>query len=225
MIERALSGEGEGVDSQALYSAFYKGLPVEKLRPLLTSPLPKARALGSYLAYELEHAMHPLVPELSALLEDEDAQVRADALMALRSCTGPGDGEALGRCVLLLADESPFVQKIAMRHIEFCDRWQINLGVNEAAEIHPGTVFEELPRFVGKRFGTYLRISEALLRMMIRHEDPVVKRLAVGLAARPVERIDAAHLRIARMWKDEQARRVIVDAADRALHGRSALLG
>lgn len=212
MIRRAQSPDYDGTYGADLYSAFCSGFPIENLRPLLTSPLPRTRSLGCYLAYELGWPVHPFVPELTDLLNDPHPQNRSDTMIALRACTTRDDGEALGHVLLRLGDEDPFVQRGAMRFVQLCQRWQLRLALKNAANADPPSIFGEL-----QHVAQWRPITKDLIECLLAHPDKIAKRLGVGLAARPRLIVDETFLDIAANYDDAECANIVKWARERPL--------
>ena len=205
MIELVLTGE-EYEFSQELCEAFWNGFPVENLRPLLASPSLRVQALGSYLVYELGGKARPLLDDIVSNLEHSDAQIRADAINCLADCVTKFDTDLAGRLVLMLADEDPFVQRIAMKFVQYCDRSVLNAGVLNAAKTASDTVFKEFPRCIGERpIGAWsaLPVCVNSLARLTHHESPIARRFGVALAARPRLIVDETFLDIAAVVADD----------------------
>ncbi|WP_233270509.1 hypothetical protein [Chachezhania sediminis] len=209
MIQLVVSGSEDDY-SQELNSAFHNGFPIEHLKPLLTSKNIEIQGLGSHLAYELGPKVRPLLEEIVPLLESERPQIRSDAIIILLDCATRFDAEPLGKVFCLLDDPDPFVQRGAMRFVQHCERAELNVGINAAARLCPGTVFEDFPRFLGKDFYNYRPISRAILRQLLLHESVVAKRLAVGLASRPRQVVDKTFLDLVSEATEEECQNVLL---------------
>lgn len=212
MIDRLVSGDDTGVDSQELWAAFTRDLAIEKLRPLLTSEHKLTRSYGAYLAYELGWQCYPLIGELTTLLTDPCPQNRSDAAVALTGCTTFKDGHALGRILLLLEDPDPFVQRAGMDFIKSCERRRLNVAINEAATIASDEIFKEFPRILGRPFTNYAKITKARVRHLVEHPHPVAQRFGAGLAVRPRLVIDDGLIELAGSSNDPGAKRVVEHA-------------
>lgn len=199
MIRNLLSGK-YGNYSQELYGAFYKGFPIENLRPLLTSDEPEAVSTGSYLVYELGAIARPLVKEIAALLDNPEPQVRSDAIIALRECAGKEDGLALGNIFLKLDDPDPFVRRGAMGYVRYSSVWQLKIAITEAGRMRPSTIFGEF----SKNPLRYIRASKDQLEKLITNPNSIARRFGVGIACRAKLVIDKNYLDVADNCDDEE---------------------
>ncbi|MGL4491078.1 MAG: hypothetical protein ACRCU5_16685 [Rhizobiaceae bacterium] len=204
MIRAELSSNGEAGFSQELYSAFRSGYPIENLRPLLTSTVPRIVSLGSYLVYELGGRAIELVHEIEVLLDNENPQVRSDAMIALEDCAVKiENAPVLGKIMLLLDDPDGFVQGQAMAFTSRCRYWQLQFGLAEAKKMRPDSVFAKLHKL------SYSDLDQQLIKTLMDHPDPVARRFGVGLALRPRRVIDFGLVEIAQEWDDFEARKLI----------------
>ena len=192
LIENALSGEYVPDIGQELLKAFGQGFSVIKLRPLLRSTRPEVRGLGSYLAYELGEKCRPLLNDIVRLLDDENSQIRADAINTLSECITKFDEHALGRIISLLDDPDPFVQRQVIRSIQICGTSELNVGIHSAAAMNPKTVFVRFPKLIGG----WRPISRRQIEKLWRSENPIARRLAVGMATRPRLVVDDSFLEL-----------------------------
>jgi hypothetical protein len=206
MIRQVLSDGYKGEFSHELYLAFYRGYPIENLRPLLTSKVPNVVALGSYLVYELGRIARPLVREIEALLDNPEPQIKSDAMIALLDCAiTKDDRQALGKIMLLLGDEDSFVQRGAMAFVQHCSPGQLQLGAAEAMIMRPDSVFAALSEVLK------FPIDGNSIKSLIEKSDPIAKRFGVGLAMKARHVVDADFLEIAQTWDDEEARGLIAN--------------
>jgi len=208
MIEQVLAG---GDDYELLWNligAVRDGLSIEKMRPLLSSDDPRVTAIAAYLAYELGAEMQPLLGELIPLADHPEPQCRSDIVHALIECAGPNDLDALSRIMLAFDDPDPFVHRSAMTFVIVARSRSLAGAISEAAKRYPGTPFEDI-FFVlveGRhRLGSHWeRVTAAKLTELIGHENAIVRRFGVGLAARPKLVVDAGFLEIARDCRDTE---------------------
>jgi hypothetical protein len=214
MIALVMAGD-ERCFGQELYGAFRKGFPIENLRPMLRSSDPEILGFGSYLVYELGARARGVIDDIVPLLESEYPQVRSDAMIALMGCATRFEGTALGKIICLLDDPDPFVQRGAMRFVQNCEDSQLAAGVFHASRHNPGTVFEDLPPFLGMKWPGHGNISVKGMAKLLSHESPVAKRFGVGLAARPRMVVDDSLLEIAYKYDDEECRCVLDNARSR----------
>ncbi len=210
MIDAILAGED--VDAFELIGAFYRGYPVKNLSRLLCSSNKKAVAAGAYIANEIGNMLQPCIDELTALLDNESAQIRSDVIHGLGACANVKHRKALGKLILALDDPEPFVHRAAILSIAR-DRYDTRLayGARAAAELAPGTVFEE----IADVFRCSERVDTETLRRLIAHQDPVARRFAVGVACRAEIVLDAERLEIAENCNDEKGHAVLDEMRER----------
>jgi len=73
-----------------LLSRFYRGLPGERLRELLTHTNERVVQGGLFIADEIYDRAHPVLPEIIALATHPNANVRLSAYYAIHSCACKG---------------------------------------------------------------------------------------------------------------------------------------
>lgn len=219
MIELTLAGTKTDY-SQELWSAFRNGFPIENLRPLLVSKNPEVTDLGAYLIYELGADVRCLLTDIVPLLDNADPQIRGSAVIALQECATKFDTTALGKVIELLDDPDPFVHRIVMRFIQYCEVGMLIAGVNEAAVTQKGTIFEQFPRIIGSFFSRRANQSSTgladVIDRLLRHENPVANRLGVGLATRPRLVADENLIDLAECVAEEECRNIVKWARKRA---------
>ncbi len=198
--------------SQELVSAFRNSFPIENLRPLLVSDDPAILSLGSYIIYELGPKARCLIDDIVPHLGNSDPQIRGTAIIVLKECATKFDAFALGKVIKLLDDPDPFVQRIAMFFVQSCERAMLDVGVLKTAEMYPGTIFEELPNYLGKTIFRLRRarpVSVEILRELLSDESPVANRFGVGLATRPRLVVDESFIALAAQVDDKECRNVL----------------
>ncbi|WP_282611188.1 HEAT repeat domain-containing protein [Pelagibius sp. Alg239-R121] len=204
MIEAILAGED--VDAFELIGAFYRGYPVKNLSKLLCSNYKPAVAAGAYIANQIGNMLQPCIDELTVLLNDESVQIRSDVIFGLGACANVRHEEALGRLLLALGDPDPFVHRAAILSIaRNRDDTRLAYGARAAAKLAPGTVFEE----IAEVFRSSERVDTETLKQLIRHQNPIARRFAVGVACRAEIILDAERLAIVENCNDEKGRLVL----------------
>lgn len=199
--------------SQELCLAFWNGFPIENLRPMLVSSNPEILSLAAYLIYELGAKVRCLLDDIVPLLDHEDPQIRTSAVIALGKCATKFDTIALGKVIELLDDPDPFVHRIVMRFIQYCEVGMLIAGINEAAATKKGTVFEQFPRVISSFFSRRANRSSSglpnILKWLLSHENPIANRLGVGLATRPRLIADENLIDLAERVEEEECRNVV----------------
>ncbi len=204
MIEAILAGED--VDAFKLIGAFRRGYPVKNLSRLLCSSNKRAVAAGAYIANQIGYMLRPCITELTALLDSESAQIRSDVIHGLGACATVKHTETLGKLILALDDPDPFVHRAAILSIARSrDDTRLAYGVRAAAELAPGTVFEDLAQV----FRSSERVDTETLVWLIEHQNPIARRFAVGVACRAEIILDAERLAIAEHCDDEKGQSVL----------------
>lgn len=204
--------------SQELLAAFQNRFPIDYLRLLLRSEKPETLGLGSYLIYELGAKARGLLEDIVPLLSNRDPQIRGDAINALKDCMTKFDALALGKVLEKLADPDPFVQRTAMRFVQSCEQSLLVTGVFRAAEMNPGTVFEELPGFITKTTFSLRRsvpVTSHTLVRLLRHQSPVARRFGAALATRPRFIVDETYLDLASDMDEKECRNLVAWARER----------
>jgi hypothetical protein len=87
---RKFDEQGRGYQ---LLQVFFRGLPVETLRPLLQDPDPLVQRTGGFVASELGRNAAAVVCDVVALLTSSDIHAQNSAMEVLTVC---GVGERLG---------------------------------------------------------------------------------------------------------------------------------
>ncbi len=196
-----------------LCCAFRDGFPIENMRPLLVSDDARVTASAAFIAYELGSMMCPFLGELVALADHVDAQSRSDIIYALTECAGPDDLDALSRIMLAFDDRDPFVHRSAIQFVIVASDRSVGSAVTEAARRFPRSPFEDVLFVLGedrsRLDSRWERITAAKLTELIGHEEAIVRRFGVGLAARPKLVVDVGFLEIARNCRDTQGLAVI----------------
>ena len=208
-----MSGKGSDF-SQELCSAFWKGFPIENLRPLILAKDPDILSLGAYLIYELGAKVRPLIDDIIPLLDNSEPEIRANAIIALEECATKFDNFALGKIIELLGDPDSFVQRIAMRFVQSCERSLLQAGVLNAARRNPDTIFDMIPIALFRR-GRSVPVSADTLRMLLSHSHPVAQRFGVGLATRPRQIVDEGFIDLAEQIEDRECRNLVRWARER----------
>lgn len=212
MVDALLGPEFEdsGVMANDLLAEFGKGFPLQNLRPLLVSNQPRAQAAGAFIATFLGFRLNGLAPELAGLLGASDPRTRSDAVEALRYCTTPINGDSLGRVLLLLDDSHPGVRWKVVQFICGADPWQLRIGLKNAAEMRPQLPFTLLSRVYGQHF----RATAGLLKQLLAHEEPLVRRFGAAVAVRPRYVIDENFVEMAMQSDDSEVERIARDGRE-----------
>jgi len=98
----------------ALLDAFWRGEPVETLRPLLRSGDPWVERAASFVAAELGAAAEVLVKDVISLLSSRDRLARNHAMEVLATCADGSQAEAFGHLAGMLEDDDIGIRLQAM---------------------------------------------------------------------------------------------------------------
>lgn len=191
MIEILLDAESR--DASALgeliwdtYGQFYKGFPIDNLRPLLSSPSDKVLGLGTFLANELGWRARALTPELAELMGSSNAGIRFNVIGALTDCTTEEHGEILGKLLQCLEDPDSGVRWRVVEFIRLAGSGQFAVAIRNAASQRPNSIYTDLDQ----AFRHSRVVTEAMVRQLTSHSDPALRLFAAGLALRPRKIID-----------------------------------
>lgn len=128
MLEEVLAGANDATANELL-SAFFRGYPVEQLRPLLASDSVDAAKAGAWIASELGEAARPLVNDLIRLLSHDSKYVRFFAVDSLLLAAGRDRGDAIAAAIGCITDSTGAVRWKAMEFLARADRAQLVAAV------------------------------------------------------------------------------------------------
>jgi hypothetical protein len=185
------------------YGEFYRGFPVENLKPLLTSSLDIVLSRGVFLANELGWRVSALAPELAQLMDHSNSGIRFDAIGALTYCTTSDDGEILGKLLQHVEDPDKGVRWRMTQFIRVARRPQLRAAIRYAALQRPNTIYTEIE----ETFRGSFVVTAEHLQKMIEHPHEGVRLFATGIALRPRKIID------------EKFAEIVLEAGDPELSG------
>lgn len=143
--------EDQGKANQLL-KEYFKGFPIDTLRPLLTSRDQNIRRAAIWIASELGSQGSSLLPEVITLLEDGDPFIQYNALESIMACA---KGDYVNKFVYILyslESGNDLIRQLAMR-----------LASNASQEqIEAATVFLEAQNKVGMSYLLGLRVLKDL---------------------------------------------------------------
>ncbi|MFD1986545.1 hypothetical protein ACFSOZ_29325 [Mesorhizobium newzealandense] len=182
MLERLLSPSYDHDDGLAndFLGELGKSVPLESLRLLLTSANARTRAAGAFLATFQNQNISSMVGELAALLGDSNPCTRYDAVECILRCSTRNDGDYLAQALFALEDQHDGVRTGAVMFVRFAKDWQLKLARQHAALLRPQTPFSEIADISGQ----WRDDASGMIRAMLDHSEPVVRRYGIGLASR-----------------------------------------
>lgn len=124
LLEQVLAGANDATANELL-SAFFRGYPVEQLRPLLVSDSVDAAKVGAWIASELGEIARPLVDDLVRLLTHESKYVRFFAVDSLLLAAGRDRGDAVAAAIGCIADSASAVRWKTMEFLSRAERTQL----------------------------------------------------------------------------------------------------
>lgn len=182
MLQRLLSppDDDDGAVANDFLGELGRTVPLERLRLLLTSDNAKTRGAGAFLATFQNQNISSMVGELAALLGDDNPRIRFDAVESILRCSTRDDGEHLAQALFALDDEHEFVRMGAVQFVQFAKDWQLKLARQHAALLRPQTAFSAIADVSEQ----WRDDASGMIRAMLDHAEPVVRRYGCGLAGR-----------------------------------------
>jgi hypothetical protein len=182
MLQRLLSPseDDDGTIANDFLGKLGRTVPLKSLRLLLTSPNARTRATGAFLATFQNHNISAMVGELAGLLADDNPRTRFDAVEGILRCSTRDHGPYLAQALFALDDEHLGVRVGAIQFVRFAKDWQLKLARQHAASLRPETPFSAIAEISDERRGD----APGLIRAMLDHAEPVVRRYGLGLASR-----------------------------------------
>jgi hypothetical protein len=131
LVQQILQNETEsdpGALANELLDEFWRGYPIENLRPLLRHSEREVVEAGAFLAQELVGRIAPVIDDVRRLLDHESFDVRFDALGAVLDNVSD-DGEAIAHAMMLMQDPHESVRWKALRFALLADDHQLAAAV------------------------------------------------------------------------------------------------
>ena len=216
MIAQVLNPDYENSDgrlSNDLLDEFHRGYPIENLKLLINSDLLSARGTAAFIATELGLKVTPLLKEIASLLDMPTPRARYDAMETLWKCSTHRDGWAMGAVLHCLEDPWPGVRSGAIDAVRLADRKALLAGFKYLKTECPETVYS----LFGNAFLRVERGKMEVLESLMKHEDPIARRFAVGLATRPRLVVDETRLQIALKSSDREISEFAASAKNHVL--------
>ncbi|TGT64451.1 hypothetical protein EN802_32565 [bacterium M00.F.Ca.ET.159.01.1.1] len=174
------SDDDDGTLANDFLGELGKTVPLESLRLLLTSANARTRATGAFLATFQNRNISSMVGELAALLADDNPRTRFDAVESILRCSTRAHGDYLAQALFALADGHEGVRTGAIRFVRFAKDWQLKFARQRAASLRPQTSFSAIADITGQ----WEDDASGMIRAMLDHAEPVVRRYGLGLASR-----------------------------------------
>ncbi|QKD02972.1 hypothetical protein EB235_16885 [Mesorhizobium loti R88b] len=212
MLQRLLSPSDN--DDGSLASDFLgelgKTVPLESLRLLLASANARTRATGAFLATFQNRNISSMVGELAALLGDDNPRTRFDAVESILRCSTREHGDHLAQALFALDDEHEGVRTRAVKFVRFAKDWQLKLARQRAALLRPQTPFSAIAEVSEE----WQDDAAGMIRAMLDHAEPVVRRYGVGLASRARLVVVDAFVEWARASADPEISKLAADCIE-----------
>lgn len=181
LIEQILEGgdrSDPGTLANELLTEFWRGYPIERLRPLLRHADDDVVEAGAFLAQELVGLIGPVIDDVGLLLDHRSPDVRFDAIGAVLDNV-TDDGETLAHAMLKVRDDADSVRWKAMRFAALADQRQLEAALPHLGEAAPA--FAESGLLLGEAAAADHR---QIVRTGLSHGDPIARRWAAAAAAR-----------------------------------------
>jgi hypothetical protein len=182
MLQLLLSSshDQDGALANDLLGELGRTVPLESLRLLLTSANARTRAAGAFMATFQNQNISSMLGELAALLGESNPRTRFDAVEAILRCSTRDHGEYLAQALFALDDAHDGVRMGAVQFVRFAKDWQLKLAREHAALLRPRTAFSAISDISGE----FRDDASGMIRTMLDHSEPVVRRYGLGLAGR-----------------------------------------
>lgn len=221
MLERLLapSDDDDGTLANDFLGELGNTVPLESLRLLLTSGNARTRATGAFLATFQNQNTGSMVGELAALLGDDNPRTRFDAVESILRCSTREHGGHLAQALLALDDEHEGVRIGAIKLVRFAKDWQLKLARQHAALLRPQTAFSAIADISGE----WQDDPSGMIRAMLDHAEPVVRRYGLGLAGRARLVVVDAFVEWAQASADPEISKLATDCLKRKQISRHAV--
>ncbi|MGX9145791.1 hypothetical protein [Mesorhizobium sp. 128a] len=210
MLERLLSGDDDGTLANDLLGELGKTVPLESLRLLLISDNAETRSAGAFIATFQNQNISSMVGELAALLGHDNPRTRFDAVECILRCSTREHGDHLARALFALADEHDGVRMGAVQFVSFAKDWQLKFARQQAARLRPQTAFSAIEDVSGQ----WRDDASGMIRAMLDHAEPVVRRYGLGLASRARLVVVDAYVEWARASTDPEISKLATDCLE-----------
>ncbi|WP_137933960.1 HEAT repeat domain-containing protein [Mesorhizobium comanense] len=221
MLQRLLSRSGN--DDGSLANDFLvelgRTVPLEALRQLLTSADPRTQSTGAFLATFQNQNISAMVGDLAALLRHKNPQTRFDAVESILRCSTRDHGRYLAEALFALDDEDHGVRMGAIQFVRFAKDWQLKLARRHAASLRPHTPFSTIADLTKE----WHEDTSGMIRAMLDHAEPMVRRYGLGLASRARLMVVDAFVEWAQASSDAEIAELATNCLKRNLISRNAV--
>jgi len=127
-----------------LLQAYFHGLPVETLRPLLLHRNGLVRRAAMFVASELGHGARALIHDVVPLIRDLDPHIRWYAIESVMASSSSGaDADQFGYVIQELENEDDSMRRLAMRLVSNANQTQIEVCSQRCGPIGSGALHEQ----------------------------------------------------------------------------------
>jgi hypothetical protein len=167
-----------------LLQAYFEGLPLETLRPLLQHQDEHVQRAAVFIASELGIEAYDLVQDVIPLLHTGNRYLQYNAMEVLAVCGEDDQATAFAHVVTMLESEDNVLRGLAMRLISRADSSQLDASRQFFEKQYPGqrAHLQGLDALVAGN-----GVDPALIIEMIRGVDPLLRRYGAIAAKRLVQ--------------------------------------
>jgi len=182
---RDLLADPEGFDAKGrgydLLQAYFAGLPLETLRPLLRSQVPLVRRAAAFVASELGSQACSLLDDVIPLLASGNRHLQYHAMEVLAVCSEGERAEAFVQVVRELESDDDVLRALAMRLVSNADLSQLEAARRRLNPSDPRQRKHEQALVTLMAAG---RVEPAVVAAMIGDVQPLVRRYGAIAAKR-----------------------------------------
>ena len=193
----------DGGRAYQLLEAFFAGLPIETLRPLLASNNQLVQRAGAFVASELGSQGRDLVDDVIPLLQSPDRHVQHYAMEVLAVCCEGHHAGKFAHVVRMLESGDRGIRLEAMELMSKADPSQIEAAEHlfKAADQNDQVHRNGLRTLIGSEGGA----DVASAKEMIDSDDPLVRRYG-AIAAKRLARLRPELMRLLSVADDPDLR-------------------
>jgi hypothetical protein len=169
----------------ALLQAYFGGLPVESLRPLLRSVNELVQRAAGFVASELGRQAQPLVDDVVPLLRSSDRHVQYYAMEVLVVCCKDEHAEKFLHLAKMLDSADDVLRGLAMRLVSRAEVSQFEASLRALGS---ADLSSESHKIGLRTLAAGDRVEAASVATMLKSEDPLVRRYGAIAAKRVMQR-------------------------------------